>query len=70
MGPLVFLCVDICGKIHSYTDTHDVDEDRMTTNVQGARWTDMIQAGIVCRNMWYSPTSDYYDGVASSDIRN
>ena len=52
-----------------YTDWHDVDEDRATTLVQGAKWTDIIQAGIMCRNMWYHPTSDFYGSVASSNMQ-
>ena len=42
----------------------------MTIPVQGAKWTDIIGAGIVCRNIWYSSTSDFYDSVASSNMKN
>ena len=41
----------------------------MTIPVQGAKWTDIIGAGIVCRNIWYSSTSDFYDSVASSNMK-
>ena len=69
IGPLVFLYVDICGKIHSYTDWHDVDEDLRTIPSQGGRWTAGSSAGTACRTMNDSPTTTL-DTVASSDIRN
>jgi len=52
-----------------YTDSHDVDEDKVTIVIYGGYWiTDNI-AGIGLRGMWDSP-STFDHGVASSNVKN
>ena len=43
--------------IYSYTDLHDVDEDKTTNARQGGRWDSNSSTGIALRNMFNSPTS-------------
>ena len=54
--------------IHSYTDFHDVDEDRRTISIQGGEWPAGNTAGIMVRFVIDSPSSAW-DTVASSYIQ-
>ena len=70
LTPLVLLLdVDICSKIHSYTDSHDVDEDLTTVYHQGGDWTHIFRAGITER---FISTDDSFNNeyVASSNAQN
>ena len=66
-GPLVFLYVDICGKIHSYTDWHDVDEETRAITDQGGSWGYENIAGVALRNL-IDATASTFNHVASSNI--
>ena len=65
---LYFLCRHLC-KIHSYTDVHDVNEDRMTISNYGVWWYTGDNVGVMQRTMLHAPT-DGDTNVASSNIRN
>ena len=68
IGPLVFLYVDICDEIHSYTDHHDVDEDLATIALLGGFWPSGIKTGIACRYLTDYTTTQMF--VASSNTQN
>ena len=71
IGPLVFLYVDICDEIHSYTDAHDVDESVATIGNFGGHFN-VGEVSVVGMLMRYldSYTTKNLSFVASSDIRN
>ena len=43
-------------KIFNYTDDHDVDEDKTTVSLHAGRWNRSTLTGIVCRNLYDTPT--------------
>ena len=51
---VMLLCAGILGRY--YTDTHDVDEDKMTHAHLGGMWVYENQAGIMLRHVFDSPT--------------
>ena len=65
---MYFLCVDICGKIYSYTDFHDVDEDETTIASCGGHWYEVGGVGVTRRGMIDSPSNFTYS-VASSNMQ-
>ena len=56
-------------KFCNYTDCHDVDENEKTIPYQGGEWFAYDWAGVTYRFVCRSLT-DYYDGVASSNMQN
>ena len=61
-------CIFICRHpklIKYYTDWHDVDEDLRTILMHGGYWVHDVFTGIAHRDMEDSPTTNYYDIVAS-----
>ena len=56
-------------KFCNYTDSHDVDEDKVTISIYDGWWTDGIRAGVIYRSLNDAPIYAL-DTVASSDIKN
>ena len=62
---LLYFYMSTSRIIHSYTDFHDVDEDRMTITACGGNWQEAIWVGIAFRPVNIDPSTSPHSDVAS-----